>query len=150
EDHASRSGLIQPDQRPADGRFSADRLADQSQGFPFVYVKGDIIHRFDHLVSAGIKIFLQVFHFQNLFRSCRHLEMPPPTASFSTGAYGCSNQRESWCVSNRTVTSVTLSSHIFLAYGHRSATVHPFGGASRSGGFPGMVSSSSSTRSIRG
>src|SRR5690606_4215975 len=129
---------------------SAARLADQSQGFPFVYVKGDIIHRFDHLVSAGIKIFLQVFHFQNLFRSCRHLEMPPPTASFTGGAIGCSSQQESWCISDRTVTSGIHSLHIFIAYGHRSTNGHPFGGASRSGGFPGMVSSSSSIRSIRG
>src|SRR5690606_28806257 len=124
-----------------DRRLAASPFADQPQGLPLVHIEGDDIYRHGHLIPADMKILLQIFHLQNFFRNFRHLAMPPPTASFTGGAIGCSSQQVSWCVSDRTVTSGIHSLQIFIAYWQRSTKGHPLGGESRSGGFPGMDTS---------
>ena len=61
-EHLSIGFIIQAQNNTPAGGLSAAGLAHQSNGLPFVDVKGYVVQRLDHFLMAGIKILLQIFH----------------------------------------------------------------------------------------
>ncbi len=76
-DDLTGCGLIQMQNRAADGRLAAAGLADQTQGFAAADREGNIVHRLERLgaekAQVDIEILFEAFDFQKgIILSLRH------------------------------------------------------------------------------